>query len=139
MAQLAHRPKTIDHPFLASPRFAEAAATVNPQALNDLLAPLLAAPVLTEPADAALGALIQARSAAQIPENDLDQAAARARERTRSNRIGTELAALMGIPEIPQGRSPYPLGCPLYQGPDSPSRLRVRRSGNSDASSGSRV
>ncbi|MGQ4484243.1 hypothetical protein ACN6LM_002571 [Streptomyces sp. SAS_281] len=93
MAQLAHRPETIDHRFLASPRFAEAAATVNPQALNDLLAPLLAAPVLTGPADAALGALIQARSAAQIPESDLDQAAARARERTRRTRIGTELAA----------------------------------------------
>ncbi|MEK8146143.1 hypothetical protein NKH18_47845 [Streptomyces sp. M10(2022)] len=50
-------------------------------------------PVLTGPADAALGALIQARSAAQIPASELDQSAARARERTRRNRIGTELAA----------------------------------------------
>ncbi|MER5780179.1 hypothetical protein ABT104_00410 [Streptomyces mobaraensis] len=93
VAALAHRPETISTPDLATEKFAAAAAAADPEALHTVLTGLLALPVLTGPADAALGRILDARAAAQIPPAAIDRDGAAARERTRRTRISAEITA----------------------------------------------
>ncbi|MDX3855782.1 hypothetical protein [Streptomyces sp. AK02-01A] len=91
IAALAHQPETIDGPYLNSARFAKSAVAADPEALQELLAAVLTAPMLNGPTDAALATLLAARAVA--PASAFDQAASAARERTRRHRIGAELTA----------------------------------------------
>lgn len=92
VAALAHRPETLDSVFLSSDRFTRGAAAADPAALTALLAPLLTAPALPGPTDAALGLLLDARRAAGAV-SAFDRDGTTARERTRRYRITAELLA----------------------------------------------
>ncbi|MFD5785504.1 hypothetical protein ACFWH1_02570 [Streptomyces sp. NPDC127037] len=93
VAALAYRPEAIDSDFLATERFTEAASAADPVALHGLLTPLLSAPSLAEPADAALGVLLTALRTTRPATSPLDLAADAARRRTRLTRIRTALVA----------------------------------------------
>ncbi|WP_316779708.1 hypothetical protein [Streptomyces sasae] len=93
IAALAHTPETADHAYLASARFADSAGAADPGMLHTLLGPLLDTPLLSGPADAVLGALLNARRAADIQVTGFDLAGATARERTRGSRTRAALAA----------------------------------------------
>ncbi|MFE4829861.1 hypothetical protein [Streptomyces sp. NPDC056672] len=92
MAALAHQPESIDTAFLTTDRFTTAARAADPDALHSLLAPLLTAPHLTGPADAALAALLTARHA-DGTATPFDLAADAAQQRTRRARVRSALTA----------------------------------------------
>ncbi|MFF7903793.1 glycosyltransferase [Streptomyces sp. NPDC007920] len=93
IAALAHTPETVDHAYLSSTRFIDSARAADPGMLHTLLAALLDTSLLSGPADAALGALLNARRAAQTQVTAFDLAGAAARERTRHGRVRAALAA----------------------------------------------
>ncbi|MFJ1756479.1 hypothetical protein [Kitasatospora sp. NPDC088134] len=92
VAALAHLPEQIDPGYLASGKFAAAAAAADPGTLHAVLTGLLTAPALTGPADAALGRLLRARADSGTPKARVDRDGDAARERTRRGRTGAELA-----------------------------------------------
>ncbi|QDN54175.1 glycosyltransferase [Streptomyces sp. S1D4-20] len=116
IAALAHTPETVNHAYLSSARFTDSAGTADPGMLHTLLGPLLDIPILSGPADAALGALLDARRAAKTQAAAFDLAGAAARERTRHGRIRAVLAARheQTISQIAQHTSGLTLAADLW-------------------------
>ena len=93
IAALAHAPASIDTGYTGTAPFTESAGTADTDMLNTLLGPLLNAPVLGDPAGAALAALLAGRRAAGTPLTAFDVAADSALARTCAARLHAALDA----------------------------------------------
>ncbi|MFG1872255.1 glycosyltransferase family protein [Micromonospora arborensis] len=92
VAALAHQPASVDDAYLSGERFRESAAAADPAVLGELLAPLLDADTFSDPAEAGLIALLDAR-ASRAPTAQVDLAGTAALTRARRHRVRAGLIA----------------------------------------------
>ncbi|MFJ7905119.1 glycosyltransferase [Streptomyces sp. NPDC096198] len=115
IAALVHTPETIESPYLTSARFIESAGAADSAVLHNLLSPLLTAPLLNGPADAALGALLAARRTANpVTAFDLAGTATRDRTRRRRTRAALDARRAQTIHEIAQHTGGLTLAAGLW-------------------------